>query len=299
MSQHTRRTVLVTGATGQQGGATARALLKAGKVQVRALTRDPSRPSARKLADAGAELAAGDFDDAESLRKALEGVSGVFSVQSFMDDGVEAEARRGIALADAAKKAGVQHLVYTSVDGAERKSGVPHFDSKYRIEQHIQGLGIPATILRPVAFMDLFRQPGAGRSIFLGVLRAALGDAKPLQVVATEDIGWFAARALESPEEYAGRALALAGDSLTVPQMTEVMQRVEGRPVRKVPVPGFALRLFGKEMSSMLRWFADHGYQADIAALRKIHPELLSLETWLRKVQASSSAAGARTAHAA
>jgi uncharacterized protein YbjT (DUF2867 family) len=277
-----RRIVLVSGATGNQGGATVEQLLASGRVRVRVLTRNPSSPKASALRDRGVQVVQGDFDDANSLRAALDGASGVFSVQSFFDGGAEAEERRGKAFADAAKAAGVEHLVYTSVDGAERQSGVPHFESKWRIEEHVRNLGLRSTILRPVAFMDMFGGSAMARAVFWGVLRAVLGNSKRLQIIATRDIGWFAARALEEPEKFAGRAIALAGDELTVPEMAETYKRATGGGTVRVPVPRVLLRIMPKEMSSMLYWFGEHGYRADIEALRREHPGLSTFEQWLK-----------------
>jgi uncharacterized protein YbjT (DUF2867 family) len=169
------------------------------------------------------------------------------------------------------------------VDGAERRSGVPHFESKGRIEEHIHALGLRATILRPVAFMDMFGGPAVARVMFSNLLRTVLGDSKRLQLVATRDIGWFAARALEQPEAFAGRTIALAGDELSVPEMAEAYKRARGGSTLRIPVPRFLLRVMPREMSTMLRWFGEHGYQADIAALRKEHPGLLTYEQWLRE----------------
>ncbi len=165
------RTILVGGATGNQGGAVLRQLLAAGW-QVRALSRTPSSPKAQALAVRGVEVVAGDMNTVSSLVRALDGVYGVFSVQNFMDAGVEVEVQQGKNLADAAKQAGVSHLVYSSVGGAERSSGVAHFESKGAIERHIQGLGLPATILRPVLFMENFQ---AGfKPVMLSLLASVL-----------------------------------------------------------------------------------------------------------------------------
>ena len=169
--------IVVTGATGQQGGATARHLLAQGW-RVRAFVRDPIKPAAQELAAKGAELVQGDLDDRASLDRALSGAYGAFSVQTFMGpEGPIGEARQGMVLADAAKAAGIQHLVYTSVGGAERKSGLPHFESKWQIEEHIRSLGLPATILRPVFFMENLRSPWMGPRD--GVLAVAL---RPIDV---------------------------------------------------------------------------------------------------------------------
>jgi uncharacterized protein YbjT (DUF2867 family) len=144
--------VAVVGATGQQGGATARALLSAG-VSVRALVRDPQKPAAQALAAAGAQLAVADFDDPASVQTAFDGVARVFAMTTMSSGrGTQGEVNDGILLADAVKAAGVEHLVYSSVGGAERHTGIPHFESKRRVEEHIESLGLPATFVRQTFF---------------------------------------------------------------------------------------------------------------------------------------------------
>jgi uncharacterized protein YbjT (DUF2867 family) len=273
--------IVVTGATGQQGGATARHLLAQGW-RVRALVRDPNKPAAQELAAKGAELAQGDLDDRASLDRTLNGAYGVFSVQTFMGpEGPVGETRQGKRLADAAKAAGIQHFVYTSVGGAERKSGLPHFESKWQIEEHIRSLGLPATILRPVFFMENLRSPWMGPRD--GVLAVALSPSTALQMIASDDIGAFAALAFARPQEFIGKALEIAGDSLTMPQVAEAFTQVSGQPVRFVEQPLEQVRSFNAEMGDMMAWFNDHGYAADIPALRKLRPGLLTFEAWLRK----------------
>ena len=132
-----RRVILVSGATGQQGGAVARNLLERG-FAVRALTRDPEKAAARELADLGAEVVSGDLEDRASIERVLDGVYGVFSVQKFLEAGVEGEVRQGVRLADAAKAAGVEHYVYSSVGSAHRETGIPHFESKWEVEEHVR-----------------------------------------------------------------------------------------------------------------------------------------------------------------
>jgi uncharacterized protein YbjT (DUF2867 family) len=290
MSASKTRTVLVTGATGQQGGAVTRHMLAAGW-KVRALTRSPDKPAGQALAAKGIELARGDLDDDASLERALAGVDAVFSVQTFQGKGgVEAEERQGKALADAAKQAGVGHFVYSSVGGAERQSGVPHFESKWRIEEHVRSLGLPWTILRPVMFMDFFKQPAPVRSIFLGLLRTTLGKGKKVQLIAVDDIGYFARQALERRDDYMHRALEIAGDELAVPEMRKVLRGVYGGLAPVLPIPRFALRIMGHELRSMLVWFGESGYRADIPALRAQHPSLATLEAYLRGAASPAAA---------
>lgn len=278
--------IVVFGGTGRQGGAVARELLRRGR-SVRAVVRDPAAERARALGDAGAELVRGDMEDAASLDEALRGAYGVYSVQTFAGpDGVEGEVRQGRAVADAASRAAVPHFVYSSVGGAERDSGVPHFESKRRVERHIEELGLPATVLRPVFFMDNFEGMGPvplaeGEEEL--VLTLALEPGVPLQMIAVEDIGVFAADAFEDPEGHLGRRVEIAGDELTGAQMADIFSEIAGRPVRFASQPVAELRAGSEEMALMFEWFNRHGYQADIPALKEAHPELITLEAWLRR----------------
>ncbi|MFG1703730.1 NmrA/HSCARG family protein [Nonomuraea sp. M3C6] len=270
--------ILVAGATGNQGGAVVDALLgRPERWRVRALTRDPAGAAARALAGRGVEVVPGDMADAASLARAMAGVHGVFGVQNSRTAGLKGEVEQGVTLVDAAKAAGVEHFVYASVGGAERVRGIPHFDTKWEIEQRLWATGMPATVLRPTTFTDVFTFRGAG--IGLGMMAAALGPAKPLQMIAVRDIGVFARMAFERPETFAGQAVELAGDELTVPQIAAVL-RSAGRPGRYPRLPRVVLRAMGKE-SRMLFWFGESGYRADIPALRALHPGLLTLEAWL------------------
>jgi len=278
--QDAERLVLVTGSTGNQGGAVAGSLLDRG-FSVRALTRDPDKPKARNLGERGAEVVRGDLDDRSSVDQALEGVYGVFSVQNSWETGYDREVRQGVMLADAAKTAGVAHFVYSSVGSAYRETGIPHFDSKREIEEHVRGSGLPYTILRPVFFMqnwEMMRDP-----ILDGTLAQPLDPDKPLQQVNIEDLGAFAAIAFENPDGWIGREVDLAGDEPTMPDAAEAFSRVTGREVSYYQVPWDQFReQVGEEYAVMYEWFNEVGYEADIGALRSMYPELSTLEQYLR-----------------
>ena len=205
--------ILVTGATGHQGGAVARELL-ARKNTVRAMTRKPDSDAAKALTRQGAEVVKGDLNDAESLRRALQGAWGVFAVQNTWEAGVEGEEAQGKRIAELARQAGVQHYVYSSVGSAHRKTGIPHFDNKWRIEETVRGLGFPShVILRPVFFMDNFVSPWFKPGIDQGKVMIALKPTTVLQMIAVKDIGKYGLLAFEKAEELNRKEIDLAGDA--------------------------------------------------------------------------------------
>jgi uncharacterized protein YbjT (DUF2867 family) len=273
--------IFVSGATGQQGGAVARHLLRQPGFAVRALTRDPSKPAAKALAQAGAELVQGDLADPASYRSALEGAYGVFSVQTF-EVGFEGEVRQGKALADAAKSAGVQHFVYSSVVSADAHTGIPHFESKAEVERHIRQIGIPFTILRPAFFMQNWHQY-MRHPILHGTLPLPLSPQTPLQQVSVENIGGVATAAFKAPSRWLGRTFELAGEEVNMMGVADLLTRVVGHRVTYVQVPWDQFsQNAGDEMTRMYRWFEDVGYHVDIAALRRELPSVTPLEHVLR-----------------
>ena len=278
------RTILVTGATGTQGGAVARELLVRG-YSVRALTRDPSKPAAQSLAGRGAEVVRGDFDDAESLAAAMAGVHGVFAVTDFWEHGKDVEIAHGRALILAAERSGVEHFVYTSVAGADQDTGLAHFDSKHEIERMLADSGLDYTVVRPVEFMDNWRygleQLRAGRYV---------NPREPTdrhQWIAASDIGFFVAEAFDHPADWVGRTQAIAGDELSLRELVAVMSDVFGRPVEHVQVSWEEFEQgAGKELTDMYRWFAGAGYDVDIAALRGEYPHLVTVRAYLEGLAA-------------
>jgi uncharacterized protein YbjT (DUF2867 family) len=291
-SSNRDRMILVTGATGHQGGATARELLARG-FRVRALTRDPGKPAAQALREQGAEVVEGDLDDRASVDRALDSAYGVFSVQNFWETGYEREIDQGLRLADAAQEAGVEHFVYSSVGSAHRNTGLSHFESKWQIEEHIRASDLAHTIFRPVWFMTNWDGPYLRPSIVAGTLALPLDPGTNFQQVALEDVGAFVALALENREQWLGRSVDLASDEGTVGAVVETFSRVIGRPVAYQQVTWEDYRqAAGDEYHDMFRWFQDVGYDADIPALAQEGVALTSFEQHLR----SSGWAGAREA---
>ena len=272
------RTVLITGATGKQGGAVARHLAGKG-FAIRAMTRKPDSDAAKALAAAGAEVVKGDLDNAASLEAALAGAWGAFAVQNTWEAGVEGEETQGKRFAELARKAGVQHFVYTSVGSAHRQTGIPHFENKWRVEQTIRGLGFPSTvILRPVFFMENLISPW-----FLNgdKLYAAMDPTTKLQMIAVDDIGRYGARAFTDAASLNGREIDLAGDEVTIPEAAGILSGAFGRTIEFVRVPIEDVRKNSEDFALMLEWFGRVGYNADIPALiREFGFTPMTLAAW-------------------
>lgn len=259
--------ILVTGATGNQGGAVARELLANG-YRVKAMTRNPTSEAAQGLAAQGAEVIGADLDDPSSLERALEDLWGVFAVQNTWEAGVEREEEQGKRIAEIARRQGVQHYVYSSVGSAHRSTGVPHFDNKWRVEETVRGLGFPSyTILRPVFFMENWASPWFKPGTEQGKLMVGLRPETVLQMIAVQDIGRYGRLAFERHRELNGRALDIAGDELTMPQTAAILSEITGRQITFEPVPLEQVREFSEDFALMLEWFDAVGYNADIAAL--------------------------------
>jgi len=267
-------TVVVTGSTGKQGGAVARGLLERGH-KVRAVTRDPNSSQAKSLANAGAMLVAASLEDTAALTNALEGATSLFAM-TVPSGGTDAETRQGIAAADAAKAAGV-HLVFTSVGSANRQTGIPHFDSKYEVEKHIAKVGVRATILAPVAFMEnlYFIREQLAKGIY----------ASALTQVAVADIGAVAVRVLEDAGRFTGKRFDLASDELTGNDALAILSRVTGLPFRYYQVPLDVIRQrMGDDAVRMYEWFDRVGFAVDRAALRREFPDVAfhDFESWAK-----------------
>jgi uncharacterized protein YbjT (DUF2867 family) len=276
----TNRTILITGVTGNQGGAVARALEGRG-FRLRGLTRKPDSKRAVALAR-HVDIVKGDLDDEATLRRALAGAWGVFGVQNAGETRVEQEEAQGKRLATLAREVGVEHYVYTSVGSAHKKTGVPHFDNKWRIEETVRGLRFPShVILRPVFFMENLVAPF---SLQGSTLAWALGPGTKLQMIAVDDIGWFGARAFTHATALNRREIDLAGDVRTMPEAAEILTKAFGQPITFAQTPIEQVRQYNKEMALMLEWFDRVGYSADIAGLeREFGRALTKLPDWARR----------------
>jgi uncharacterized protein YbjT (DUF2867 family) len=273
--------VVVTGGTGKQGGAVVKSLLERGH-KVRAVTRDTDSAKARELADAGVTLVRASLEDTATLTKALEGSTSLFAMTTPFEGGTQAEVRQGMSAADAAKAAGV-HLVFTSVGSANRQTSVPHFDSKYEIEEYIAKIGARATVLAPVYFMENLHF--GKEQLAKGIYATPLPPTRQLAQVAVADIGAVAVRLLEDPDRFAGKRFDLGSDELTGNDVIAILSRVTGRPFTYFQVPLDVIRQrMGEEGAKMYEWFDRVGYTVDRLALRREFPDVAfhDFESWAK-----------------
>ena len=275
------QTILITGVTGNQGGAVAQALQGSG-FQLRGLTRKPDGERAAALARQGVDVVQGDLDDEATLRRALKGAWGVFSVQNTLEAGVDREEAQGKRLATLAREVGIEHFVYTSVGSAHKRTGVPHFDNKWRVEETVRSLNFPShVILRPVFFMENLLAPF---SLHGSTLAWALKPDKKLQMIAVDDIGWFGARAFTQAAGLNRREIDLAGDVRTMPEVAEILTEALDRPIAFAQTPIEQVRQYSEDTAVMLQWFERVGYSADIAGLeREFGRALTKLPDWARR----------------
>ncbi|GAB3641354.1 NmrA/HSCARG family protein [Spirosoma arcticum] len=278
----TTQVILVTGATGHQGNAIAHQLLQRKKFAVRGLVRDgeESKPLAQALRQAGAELVVGDLNDPNSLRQAMQGCYGVFSMQGIQD-GMDVEIKQGKAVVDAAKAAGIGHFVYSSVGSAERQTGIPHFDSKFQVEDYVRASGLPYTIMRPVFFF--FNYDAMRPMIEGGTLSLPLSPDTKLQQLSEDDYGMMVADVFERPGDFLNQERELASVELTMTETAATFSRVLGRNVdyQQTSFDAFKEQT-GEENTIMFRWFEEAGYSANLPELTRDFHELTGFEPYLR-----------------
>lgn len=278
----TKRKVLVTGASGQQGGAVLNALLARGH-QVRALTRKPDSEWAASVASRGVEVVAGDFTDQESLVCAATGVDTIFLMTTFMEAGIDAEIEQGLAMVEAANQANVGHLVFTSVASADKATGIPHFDSKFKVEEAITASGISYTIVAPVFFMENITSPWYLPGILDGTLAMPMPADTALQQIAVENIGQFVASIIERRESVFGKRFDIASDEKTGEEVAQILSEKLGRTIGYAGFSPDALREENEDFAIMFDWFIETGYSTDTSALRAEFPDVswVDLKSWV------------------
>ena len=274
-----QRKILVTGATGQQGGSLARLLLQK-KHKVYALTRNAQSSAAQDLRNRGANIVKGDLDDTDSTKRAVKDLESVFLMGTPFEDGTEGETRRGKLMADIAKENNIERLAYSSVANADKNTGIPHFESKYKVEQHIKNLGIPHTIIGPTFFMENLLGPGLEQ----GQLALPLSSSSVLQQSALQNIAEFSALVLERRKPFLGKRIDIASDEVTGEQAAKILSNVLGYKIRYVPVPLEQVYQANEDMARMYDWYGKVGTGIDISALHQEYPEVgwLTFRDWAK-----------------
>jgi uncharacterized protein YbjT (DUF2867 family) len=264
-----QRKILVTGATGQQGGSLARILLQK-KHKVYALTRSTQSPAAQHLKNKGAILVQGNLDDSDFLKRAIKDVDSIFLMGTPFEDGPEAETRRGKRVVDIAHEEKIEHLVYSSVANADKNTGIPHFESKHKIEQHIKSIKIPYTIIGPTFFMENLLGPGLQQ----GQLALPLSSSTILQQSALENIAEFSALVLERRKPFLGRRIDIASDEITGERAAKILSNELGYTIRYVQIPFETVRESNEDMARMYEWYEKVGTDIDIPNLHQKYPEV-------------------------
>jgi len=273
--------LLIIGASGQQGGAVCAAAVAAGW-PVRALVRDPNRPAARALAERGVQLVVADLDHPATLAAAFDGATQVFSVQALDPGNSTRETARGIAVADAAAHAGVAHFIYSAALWTDRSSGVPHLESKRRIRTHIAALGLPASVLEPGSFMENLLHPRTVGGVRKGRLVTLFEPDLELPMVAVADVGAAAMWCLQHPQESIGHAFALYAERSNSRSHAAAMATYLDRQVACVQLHPWLTRLFlGRDLASMVRFL--HEDRKASLPMPSVPIEFTAFSQWLKQ----------------
>jgi uncharacterized protein YbjT (DUF2867 family) len=281
-----KKSILVTGATGKQGGAVVRHLLQT-EFSVKALTRNPESAAAKRLLAEGVEIVVGNLDDLESLESCLKGTYGVFSVQNYWEKGVgwTGEIRQGKKLADAAKSAGVQHYVQSSMAKGQKFEGIKHFESKVAVEEHIARIKLPYTIIGTVYFMDNILDPKMGGSMTFPTLSGSISKETRFHLLSVDDLGGIVSAVFQNRDRFLNRRIDIASDCLTIAQMKDIYHKTSGRKPKSWKIPNWILRFLNREFAMQLKWQDRPGWTFEFDRLRQIYPKLTSFEQFLRQHQ--------------
>jgi uncharacterized protein YbjT (DUF2867 family) len=264
--------VLVTGVTGQQGGHVARALRRRGH-RVRGMARNPQDPKTEGARALGVEIVAGNFDDPPSVERAARGVDAMF-LMGTPAAGPDAEAREGKSAVDAAQRAGVPWLVYSSVSDADRKTGIPHFESKFSVEEHLGRSGLAFAVSAPTAFLENFLAPYQLPSLRQGRIASGSAPDRKVQMVALDDLAGFVTHLLENPSRFARKRINVASDEVAGIDSARLLSEATGRKVEYQQIPLEVLRKQNPDYAKMFEFFERAGYTADIEGLRRDYPEI-------------------------
>jgi uncharacterized protein YbjT (DUF2867 family) len=277
------KTIFVTGATGNQGGAVATSLIKNG-FRVKVLTRRIDSAKAQSLQKMNVELIKGDLNDLNTYENHLKDIDGIFSVQTF-ENGIDKEIKQGMDLANLAEKYGVDHFLYSSVAGADLSTGIPHFDSKYKIENHIKQLGLSYTIIRANSLFENFLIPQVRRRILKGKLTSPIYKNKIQQFISAIDIGEISADIFLNKDKYLGKTITIGSEEMDMQQVAATFSEVLGKEISYQKLPLLIVRLvMGKDLYKMFKWINENDavFIKDIDSFKKENPNLTSLKHWIK-----------------
>ncbi|XP_008056742.1 nmrA-like family domain-containing protein 1 [Carlito syrichta] len=290
-----KKVITVFGATGAQGGSVARAILENKNFAVRALIRDVTRPNAQVLRDLGAEVVKGDLNDEASVETALKGAYGAFVVTNFWDDfSKEKEVCQGKLVADAAKRLGLKHVVYSGLENVKRlshgKVEVPHFDGKGEVEEHFWAIGVPMTSVRVAAYFENFLtawKPVKADDGDYYTLVLPMGDV-PMHGISVTDVGAAVCSIFNSPEEFIGQAVGLSAEALTIQQYADVLSKSLGKEVRDAKITPEAYEKLGipaaKEVANMCRFYQMKP-DRDVELTHRLNPKVKSFSQFISENQ--------------
>ena len=277
------KTIFVTGATGNQGGAVAASLIKNG-FKIKVLTRKTDSVKAQNLQKHNVELVKGDLSYLDTFRNHLKDIDGIFSVQTF-ENGIDKEIKQGMDLAMLAKEYGVDHLLYSSVAGADLNTGIPHFDSKFKIENYIKQLGLPYTIIRPNSLFENFLIPQVRSRILKGKLASPINQNKTQQFISAVDVGEISAGIFLNKDKYLGKTITIGSEEMNMQQVATIFSEVLGKEISYQKFPMLIARfVMGKDLYKMFKWINENDaiFMKDLELFKKENPNLLSLRQWIK-----------------
>ena len=275
--------IFVTGATGKQGSAAVESLINNG-FTVKALTRNPDSAAAQKLKNLGAQIVIGNLDDTNSYRDQLRDVHGIFCVLTY-ENGIDREIKQGIALANLSKEYGINHFLYSSVIGNDLNTGIPHWESKFIIENHIKQISLPYTIIRPCSLLENFLIPQVKNRILKGKFPSPVNKQVVQQFMASKDVGAISACIFLNSEKYMGNTINLATDEMNMEQMALIFSEVTGKKVTFQKLPMFITRLvMGKNLYKMFKWINENNavFVKDLHAFRNEFNNLTTTREWIK-----------------
>jgi uncharacterized protein YbjT (DUF2867 family) len=283
MVSTTGRTVAVVGATGRQGGQVVRHLLAEGW-RVRALSRTPTGKKGAELTGLGADVVYGDLEDPASLDSAFADVTGVFVMQPPGAASIQDEVRQGMNAARAAARAAAAHVVYGSAGPGNDETGVRQWDAKLQVARGMNDLGLPLTVLRPMAFMELMVDPSFyPQSSTWYTMPKLAGVDRRIPWLSVHDLGAIAARAFAEPERFIGKDLRLAADVKSLAECRQIFRAVRDKNPPRFPMPLFLFRRFvDDDILTMWRWLRENPVDADTGPTRDILPTAKDVRAFLQ-----------------